>query len=486
MRKSLACLLAVCFMLSTACTAFASSTKTINPYKDVPTDHWAYASVEKLTKAGIIDGYSNDMFGGDKQITRYEMAELVARALSRIEKANDAQLLEIAKLQKEFSLELKKIGVRLSRLERKTDKTKWSGEIRARYSHDDLKNGNPLLTSKDVEMKLRTRLMVDGEINKDWSYFGRFENEQSLRDSGTEGNTELNAAYLQGPLGVSGVKFTLGRIPYIPAYGMVVDSTFDGLRFDFGNKLKVSLFYGKEDLKSTSVNLADGKVSTTGGDRFLVSHGLWGSPELRASGYVAPILDARKDAVHDTYVSGLEMSYALDSKSSIKAAYLYYESPDLPDDYSGSAGFAEIGIDRKLNDKFTARYAYTRSDADTENSAHLFGLKFKQFDLKKPKSYDVYAQYRNFGKYATYYSTYDTANIMNILPVIQQDWPSGIPSPSDQMNNNLPHGAKGLEFGVNYVLDKDILLHTYFTDMKATDNTDLKQRLFRAQVFFFF
>ena len=49
------------------------------PFSDVPSDHWAYDAVNNLKQKGIVVGYPDGTFGGDKLFTRYEMAMVVAR-----------------------------------------------------------------------------------------------------------------------------------------------------------------------------------------------------------------------------------------------------------------------------------------------------------------------------------------------------------------------------------------------------------------------
>ena len=57
-----------------------------DPFKDVPSHHWAYRSVERLRRAGILEGWGT-RFHGKRRFTRYEMAVVVARFL---EKASEA------------------------------------------------------------------------------------------------------------------------------------------------------------------------------------------------------------------------------------------------------------------------------------------------------------------------------------------------------------------------------------------------------------
>ena len=64
MKKSL--ILAMAMALGVTASAYAAN----NPFSDVPAGHWAYGSVAKLAAAGVIDGYGDSTFGGDKLMTR--------------------------------------------------------------------------------------------------------------------------------------------------------------------------------------------------------------------------------------------------------------------------------------------------------------------------------------------------------------------------------------------------------------------------------
>ena len=76
MKKSL--VLAMAMALGVTASAYAA-----NPFSDVPAGHWAYDSINKLAAAGVIEGYGDSTFGGDKLMTRYEMAQIVAKAMAK-------------------------------------------------------------------------------------------------------------------------------------------------------------------------------------------------------------------------------------------------------------------------------------------------------------------------------------------------------------------------------------------------------------------
>ncbi|MEA5091429.1 MAG: S-layer homology domain-containing protein, partial [Acidaminococcaceae bacterium] len=140
-----------------------ATTMAANPFSDVPAGHWSYAAVAKLSAAGVVDGYPDGSFKGNEPMTRYEMAQIVARALAKgAISSND-------KLVAEFADELNQLGVRVAKLEKKADNVKISGEARYRYFHSNKKTlGDD--GDRSFETDLRTRLAFTGEINDNWTY----------------------------------------------------------------------------------------------------------------------------------------------------------------------------------------------------------------------------------------------------------------------------------------------------------------------------
>lgn len=87
-----------------------------------------------LSNSGIVEGVDGKHFQGDRNITRYEAAQMVARALAREERVRGEE--KIQKLAEEFSEELKGLGVRIDDLENRIENIKLSGDIRVRYLHE--------------------------------------------------------------------------------------------------------------------------------------------------------------------------------------------------------------------------------------------------------------------------------------------------------------------------------------------------------------
>lgn len=236
MKKSL--VLAMAMALGVTASAYAA-----NPFSDVPAGHWAYDAVNKLAAEGVVDGYPDGTYGGDKLMTRYEMAQIVAKAMAK--GAN------VDKLAAEFADELDSLGVRVANLEKKADNVKVTGEIR--YSYRDVDgdvNSN--------ESVLRSRLWVNGQINEDWSYTGMFENEQDFgNETGDDDDLSLARAYVEGRVG--GLDVVAGRYNEVPFSGNILDANLDMAKVSYGDKVKVSALAGKA-YDSVEVDEEEGKL----------------------------------------------------------------------------------------------------------------------------------------------------------------------------------------------------------------------------------
>jgi hypothetical protein len=87
-----------------------------NPFSDVPANSWAYQAVKALAADGLVEGYPNGKFEGNRPMTRYEMAVLINRAVDKMEaqiaagqKQNAADIATLKKLVDAFGAELKAV-----------------------------------------------------------------------------------------------------------------------------------------------------------------------------------------------------------------------------------------------------------------------------------------------------------------------------------------------------------------------------------------
>ena len=212
MKKSL--VLAMAMALGVTASAYAA-----NPFSDVPAGHWAYDSVAKLAAAGVVDGYADGAFDGDKLMTRYEMAQIVAKAMAK--GAN------VDKLAAEFADELDTLGVRVAKLEKGADAVKITGQVRARYVDG----------AGDDNTTMRNRLWVKGAVNDDWTYTAMLQNTQDFDNDNGDEDTEFKRAYFEGKLG--GLNVLAGRWDECTSTANILDSYVDGIKVSYGDKVKV-------------------------------------------------------------------------------------------------------------------------------------------------------------------------------------------------------------------------------------------------------
>ena len=237
MKKSLVATLTGALVVGATATTFAAA----NPFSDVPAGHWAYNSVTKLTQDGIIEGYGDGTFRGNRQITRYEMAQMVARALAKtptttISTANRA---ELDKLSAEFRDELDNLGVRIDELERNADKVKWAGKIE--YTYGKLKNKTAHTESTGNGGVFRLEPVA--EVNDHWTANARFDAGFDAKND-TTNEVKLKRWFAKGDYDKFSVTF--GRFGYCPNEGNVaVDTVVSGAQMSFGSKWKFTATGGR-------------------------------------------------------------------------------------------------------------------------------------------------------------------------------------------------------------------------------------------------
>ena len=437
MKKSL--VLAMAMALGVTASAYAA-----NPFSDVPAGHWAYDSINKLAAAGVIDGYGDGTFGGDKLMTRYEMAQIVARAMAK--GAN------VDKLAAEFADELDSLGVRVANLEKKADNVKITGEVRFRYVDQDgamsrrtLDRGYRVLGNDSNHVAdIRSRIWINGMINDDWTYTGMLQNVQNLNNNAGDENTSFQRAYVDGKLG--GMAVRAGRYNLVIADGNIYDTRADGLELSYGNKLKLKGFAGKatDDITVVPVTITtyDDKVFTgdvTNGGKYwgLAVEGELAKGLQATAGYTqfkdmgtgsvtfinpdAPF--GKTDIDNGIWHAGL--SYDM-GHFNLSAMYL---KGDLSADKLG--GNAQAAIDQLLDD-----------------DGYVIGLAYKGAKAEDAGSWGAWAKYYDQGA-QTYVAHTTDANTFGMT------------------------GFKGFGVGANYTLAKNIVANVAYYN---TESKLLKER----------
>ncbi len=244
-------------MITSALVIGAASTALANPFADVPADHWAYDAIDQLAADGVIEGYNDGTYAGDKAITRYEMAQIVARAMANCDGADAADKATIDKLAAEFSTELDALGVRVDNLEKKVAGLKnlqVYGDMRLRYNvmgggykGGFAPNGDPSDDSASSIMH-RVRLGVKGDINDKLAFNTRVM-VANHSDWGTSNKNvnQLADANITWKNIMKNTNLTFGRYSQdlgISMYLLNSIGSVDGVRLDYkSGKLAAQLAY---------------------------------------------------------------------------------------------------------------------------------------------------------------------------------------------------------------------------------------------------
>lgn len=153
-------------------TAAAFSVSAANPFADVEESSWGYRAVCRLSEEGVVAGYPDGTFRGDKNVTRYEMAEIIGKLLAARERLTAEQQETVDRLAKEYAAELQNLGVRVSELEKKKGNISFLTEIRVQGidRYDNVYTGD-----KHYELGTRIRLNSFGQVNDRTTVYGQLE-----------------------------------------------------------------------------------------------------------------------------------------------------------------------------------------------------------------------------------------------------------------------------------------------------------------------
>ena len=237
MKKILA--LAAVAALTAGVSAYAA-----NPFSDVTPDDWAFQAVSDLSVQGVVEGYPDGSFKGERNMTRYELAQIIARLMAKEDQLNAEQQATLDKLAGEYADELANLGVRVANLEKKVGNISWSGDARMQYQHN-------LDGAKDHadSWNGRMRINVQGQVNDEVAVNGRFVTNMYFKNAeDDDGNTtmdRINAKWTPN----DATYVTIGR------QGVALDVTgtfwdedgvFDGVAAGWDNgKIGVEAGYGR-------------------------------------------------------------------------------------------------------------------------------------------------------------------------------------------------------------------------------------------------
>ena len=400
MKKTL--LLAMTIAMGITASAYAA-----NPFSDVPAGHWAYDAVNKLAAEGVAEGYPDGTYGGDRLMTRYEMAQIVAKAMAK--GAN------VDKLAAEFAGELDSLGVRVANLEKKADSVRITGQIRYEYGDrsGDLKEKNSKVGSI-AQHRLRTRIFVNGNINEDWTYTGRFENSQSLKNNSGDDTLKFNQAYVNGKIG--GAKVIAGKTDHYAGNGFIYDDTAEKIELSYGKDVKLTAYYGiptdygYDKMWGASVGGKVGNLSLSAGyDKF-------------------------QDALASIESYGIDNSAKTGTDNGIWNLSANYKFGD----FTLAATYLDSDIELRDNSKYK----------DVDTNGYVVGLNYKGADKNKPGSWGLFANYYDQG-----------AGTFVAHTMYPGDW-----------SYYVDEGFKGYMVGGGVTLAKNMVYQLHYYDLEGKES----------------
>ena len=416
MKKQFAAIFAATAVLGVT-TAFAA-----NPFSDVTPDSWAYQAVSQLANAGIVNGYPDGTFKGQNNITRYEMAQMVAKAMANQDRANAEQQAMINRLADEFSNELNNLGVRVARLEDRVGNVKVTGDMRLRYrdaKHDKSKfDARARVQSQDAEQEksrfdARARVQFNAKVNDRTDAVvrltsGNFE----LGNSQTGGNADvqIDRAYVNHKFGER-ASLKAGRFNQVIGGGLAFDGTFDGAQLNVGNdKIMAQAAYG-----------------------YMVSGEFEGL--------------TKEENVTNTYLS---LTGKVGKHAMVGGFYNRFNADES--DYKNVYGFNADANYKKV----WVGGEWLRASGADKSQAWTAGVGYGNYDIKKAGTWDVKGQYFNQKENA---------------PIVDSTW-----------NQKYGADSKGWLATVDYALQNNVGLSAYYGFDWKNQKGDDKADFYRADL----
>lgn len=416
MKKTLVSALTTALVVGAASTTFAAA----NPFADVPADHWAYDAVAQLVQDGVVNGYAADgTFKGDQNMSRYEMAQIVAKAMAKSEAADNNNKALIDKLAAEFSDELANLGVRVADLEAKTDNVKWQGLVRYDWNTTNYESQKKHRETETNGLKLRFEPSMT--INENWSAHARIDYDVNKDETAAAKSVEVNHIWTEGQYGKMDVK--LGRFGSFSdaSHGLVFDTEVTGAEFTYAptEAWKVKATAGRVDNAKLWETAAINKGTSNAGSATYwaveadYAQGKWDAGlGYRNVGATNTLQKTNEDNT-SFHVIDLGVGYAFDKNVKLTGDYAWGPSQNVAD--------------------------------SAANNAYSIQLNYKGADAADAGSWGTYVAYRQLAPFASFAATYD-----------HKDGAAGYKT------------LKGWEIGADYTFAKNIIATAKYFNGKDT------------------
>ena len=456
--KKKTALLALAFAALSA-TAFAAD--GADSFSDVPKDHWSYEALDYLAKNGVIEGYADGTFQGNRTMSRYEMAAITARAMQASNLDIGARSV-LEKLEKEYGSELAALRAQVEqntediRKNREAiERFKVHGFVRTQYDYDKNTDADTLDRSAN---RFYMDLRLDMKVNDIWTVKAQSETNRHYNNGHLRGENAMNENAQQTWSGHDG---NFQRI--------WVEAQQDGRWLNLGRAWRglgfQNVLFGNESdgfqfgipIKGTNLTASGFWMASTGAGNkeSLYGVGLWGAV---GHNFDINVAYARSSlGKNESYTSGLIDHYEADPVT--HRVFPVYRDNDRTNPrsygYVVSAATNVAKNVRVIGD-------YVQTDADEQNKSVALRLNYKGTKLDDVGSFGVYARYVRYG-----------AN----------GWLAG-----DDEWGSTWNGTKGWIVGFKYVPWKNVEWETLFSRQKRDygTSTEYNRSLLRTQLDYHF
>ena len=462
--KKRTALLALAFAALSA-TAFAAD--GADSFSDVPKDHWSYEALDYLAKNGVIEGYADGTFQGNRTMSRYEMAAITARAMQASNLDIGARSV-LEKLEKEYGSELATLRAQVEqntediRKNREAiERFKVHGFVRTQYDYDKNTDADTLDRSAN---RFYMDLRLDMKVNDIWTVKAQSETNRHYNNGHLRGENAMNENAQQTWSGHDGNFQRIWVEAQQDGRWLNLGRAWRGLGFQnvlFGNESDGCQF--GIPIKGTNLTASGFWMASTGAGNkeSLYGVGLWGAV---GHNFDINLAYARSSlGKNESYTSGLIDHYEVrEKKLKLKNTNIVvpvYEADDRTNKrsygYVVSAATNVAKNVRVIGD-------YVQTDADEQNKSVALRLNYKGTKLDDVGSFGVYARYVRYG-----------AN----------GWLAG-----DDEWGSTWNGTKGWIVGFKYVPWKNVEWETLFSRQKRDYGTsaEYNRSLLRTQLDYHF
>lgn len=443
-------------VVSAPSVAYAEEAGGVDGFSDVPKDHWAYEALDYLAKEGVIEGYGDGTFRGNRTMTRYEMAAIIAKASKSGSLGGDAVL---EKMQREFKDELQTMKKQVKQntediqaLKKEQERFRFDGFVRAQWDKDTEK-GRREITRGKQNGRFYLNLYGHMKINDEWSGHLQSETNHSythdqdgmvnIKDDGT-----IQRIWLEGRL-KNGLNIDMGKKwTGLGFHNVLYGATTSGIDASYPitkNGLRLGAFYyANYEWSGADYSFWGPKIFGPVGHNFDINIAF------------AKVNKGRNTPLNQPWSRNAD-SWAADWGN-----------------YTGSHGFViGVGTNVAKNLRLSGDYVQTNhrygdgfeadpgwADKSDSNKSYVVRLDWKGTNLAQKGSFGAYLRYHYIGRNGAIFN--------------DDEWGSRL------------RNSKGLTVGFKYVPWKNVEWETFFMHgtvnmQEINPNTKYTRRLLRTQ-----